>query len=135
MTRVNSLAELNLSPEFLAAHPEIAAELKKEKMGTPSKYGNARTAAKGMVFQSGREASGVAELILLEEQHKIFGLRLQVRFPLPGHNAYIADAVYSELRDGKLTFVVKDFKGMKTKEYVIKSRLFKEAYGQAIEEE
>ncbi len=96
-----------------------------------SKYHNARTDAKGLSFQSGHEAAGVANLILLEEQHKIFGLRLQVRFPLPGKNVYVADAVYL---DKTLQPHVVDFKGYETPVWKIKKRLFKETYGQEIEE-
>jgi hypothetical protein len=97
----------------------------------PSKYHNSRSEAKGMTFQSGHEASGVAGLILLEEHKQIFGLRLQVRFPLQGHNTYVADAVYL---DEKLAVHVVDFKGVRTKEFKIKAKLFLEKYGQAIEE-
>lgn len=107
--------------------------------GKPSKYHNAPAEAAGMTFQSGHEAAGVAGLILAEKQGEIFGLRLQVRFPLPGHNEYRADAVYvaneSVGRWGKmLTVHVVDFKGYKTEAYRIKKKLFVETYGQDIEE-
>ena len=109
-----------------------------------SKYKNARTEANGMTFQSGKEAAGVAELILLEEQHQIFALRLQVRFPLPGKTTYVADAVYLEtvLDDPysvkkpeakKLVVKVVDFKGYATPEFKLKAKLFRATYGQEIE--
>ena len=95
-----------------------------------SKYRNARSEAKGLRFQSGREAAGVMDLVLQEEQHLIFGLRLQVRFPLPGKTVYVADAVYLYV---ELTPHVVDFKGIATREFKLKAKLFKERYGQDIE--
>ena len=121
-----------ISKDVLNLNPGIETEL--GNTITPSKYHNARTEAKGMMFQSGREAAGVAGLILLEEQKQIFGLRLQVRFPLPGHTTYVADAVYAEVKDSKLQVVVKDFKGYATKEFKLKKRLFRETYGMEVEE-
>ncbi len=96
-----------------------------------SKYHNARTEAAGMSFQSGREAAGVANLILLQGQYKIFALRLQVPFPLAGKTTYVADAVYL---DSDLAVHIVDFKGYPSKEYRIKKRLFKERYHHPIEE-
>jgi hypothetical protein len=100
----------------------------------PSKFHNVRTESNGMTFQSGHEAALVAGLILLEEQKKIFGLRLQVRFPLPGGIVYVADATYMENVNGILTPKVVDAKGVRTKEYKMKRKLFKEKYGMEIEE-
>jgi len=105
--------------------------LEQEMMTVPaSKYHNVRAEAKGMRFQSGKEAAGVMMLIEREERGEIFALRLQVKFPLPGKTSYIADAVYL---DRELRPWVIDFKGVLTKEFKIKSRLFKERYGQEIE--
>ena len=105
--------------------------LEQEIMTVPaSKYRNVRAEAKGMRFQSGKEAAGVMMLIEREERGEIFALRLQVKFPLPGKTSYIADAVYL---DRELRPWVIDFKGVLTKEFKIKSRLFKERYGQEIE--
>ncbi|MDD5510636.1 MAG: DUF1064 domain-containing protein [Dehalococcoidales bacterium] len=94
-----------------------------------SKYHNVKTEAKGMVFQSGHEAAGVAGLIMAEQHKKIFGLRLQVRFPLPGGNMYVADAVYCELVSGKMELVVMDFKGAETPVFKVKRRAFEHHYG------
>lgn len=96
-----------------------------------SKYHNAKTEARGMIFQSGHEAEGVVRLVVLEEHHQIFALRLQVRFSLPGKTVYVADAVYL---DKQLQPHVVDYKGFKTQAYKIKKRLFRETYGQEIEE-
>lgn len=84
-----------------------------------------------MTFQSGHEAAGVANLILLEQQHEIFALRLQVRFPLLNKIVYVADAVYL---DEDLSAHIVDFKGFSTKEYKLKKKLFWEVYGKEIEE-
>lgn len=120
--------ELHMSDDVRTLNPGLIESV---NTVSPSKYHNARTEAKGMTFQSGREAAGVATLILLEEQHKTFALRLQVRFPLPGKIFYVADAVYL---DDKLQPHVVDFKGFATKEYKLKKRLFKSTYEHDIEE-
>ena len=104
--------------------------LEQEMMTVPaSKYHNVQTEKKGMRFQSGKEAAGVMMLIEREERGEIFALRLQVKFLLPGKTSYIADAVYL---DHELRPWVVDFKGIQTKEFKIKARLFKEKYGQEI---
>lgn len=102
-----------------------------------SKYKNVRTEAKGLRFQSGHEATEIGKLIVLDEKHIVFGLRLQVKFPLPGGNSYVADAVYLEFdeRIGQLVIRVVDAKPLnfQTKEFKIKAKLFAEKYGQDIE--
>lgn len=126
---------MTYSKDVLDLNPQLRDRLKTvDNTVSPSKYGNARTEANGMIFDSGHEAAGVSQLILREKAGDIFALRLQVRFPLPGKTTYIADAVYSELQDGKLVTRVVDFKGFRTKEYRIKRRLFKEKYGMEIME-
>ncbi len=117
------------SDDVLKLNPELRATV---VMVPASKYHNARTEAKGMRFQSGKEAVGVSSLIVLEEQKIIFALRLQVRFPLAGGIIYVADAVYL---DENLEAHVIDFKGYATKEYKLKRKLFRERYGKEIEEE
>jgi hypothetical protein len=118
----------NFSPDVMKLNPQLAGQ---PSAVPASKYHNAKTEANGMKFDSGHEAGGVANLILLEEQKIIFALRLQVRFPLAGGIVYVADAVYL---DEKLQSHVVDFKGFKTKEYLMKKKLFKEKYGKDIEE-
>jgi len=100
--------------------------LAKELATVPaSKYKNVRTEAKGLRFQSGKEATEVGKLILLDERHLIYGLRLQVKFLLQGGNSYTADAVYL---DDKLKVHVVDAKGVSTKEYRNKKKLFEQRY-------
>ena len=113
-----------------ATNPELAALIETPAVSA-SKYHNARTESKGMSFQSGHEAAGVSNLIIQEDMRAIFALRLQVRFPLPGDTVYVADAVYL---DKFLEVHVVDFKGFLTKEYQLKKKLFRETYGQEIEE-
>ena len=123
---------LPYSPDVIALNADVLkSELKAMTGGKPSKYRNAKAEAAGMTFQSGREAAGVGKLILLEEAKQIFGLRLQVRFPLPGGITYVADATYA---DDSLQFHVVDFKGVRTEGFRIKAKLFRERYGQEIEE-
>jgi hypothetical protein len=121
----------NFSPDVIKLNPQLSGQT---VAVSPSKYHNARTEAAGMQFASGKEAGGVANLIMLEEQKLIFALRLQVRFPLAGGIVYVADAVFCQLVDGILSTRVVDFKGFKTKEYKLKRRLFKERYGMDIAE-
>ena len=119
---------MTYSDDVIKLNPELAriAETK-----PASKYRNVRTEAKGLRFQSGHEATEIGKLIVAEE-HKagVFALRLQVRFPLQGKNTYVADAVYL---DENLVAHIIDAKGMLTKEFKIKAKLFKEKYGQEIE--
>ena len=126
MSKFGSLRDLPISEDTLAENPGLVAEM---QTVTPSKYHNARTDAHGMTFASGKEAAGVGGLILLEKQKKIFGLRLQVGFPLPGKNWYRADAVYSEIKDGRLQVIVRDFKGFETPGFKVKARAFEAHYG------
>ncbi len=101
-----------------------------------SKYGNVRTTAKGLTFQSGHEANEIGKLITLDEKHIIFGLRLQVRFRLNNGESYIADATYLSLDEkcGQLISHVIDCKGFRTRDYLRKRKLFRDIYGQDIEE-
>lgn len=119
---------MTYSDEVMKLNPELAAML---KTVPASKYHNARAEAKGMRFQSGREAVEIGKLVIAEE-HKagVFALRLQVKFPLQGKNSYTADAVYL---DENLRVHVIDVKGMETPEFKIKAKLFKEKYGQEVE--
>ena len=117
---------MTYSKDVLRLNPELVVS------STPaSKYHNAKTEASGMTFQSGHEAAGVGNLILLEAQHEIFALRLQVRFPLSEKITYVSDAVYL---DNELQPHIVDFKGFKTPEFKLKKKLFKSVYGQEIEE-
>lgn len=120
---------MEFSEDVLKLNPELTKGVDSRR--NPSKYHNARTEAAGMTFDSGKEAAYISNLIILEEHKKIFGLRLQVRFPLAGGIIYIADAVYL---DEQLQPHIIDVKGFKTETYRMKKKLFKEQYGRDIEE-
>ncbi len=120
-----------ISPDVRALNPGLVAP---ENTQPASKYRNVKTEAAGLRFQSGHEAAVISGLILAEKQGKVFGLRLQVRFPLPGGVTYVADAVFSEVVGGKLTVIVLDAKGVRTEGYKIKRRQFRELYGLEITE-
>lgn len=124
-----NLSDIPMTPELIARNPELAAMVKSQVPA--AKYHNAKAEASGMTFQSGHEAAGVAELILLEERHEIFALRLQVRFPLPGAGTYVADAVYL---DAELQPHVVDFKGVRTPLYRRSKKQFEAKYPLKIEE-
>ena len=120
------------------------------------KYGARKAVVDGITFDSIREARRYKDLKLLQAAGKISDLRLQVSFELvPAlyeHSGevytkgkrkgqpkrgkciehavtYKADFVYTE--DGRQ--IVEDAKGMPTKDYIIKRKLFKQLYGDQYE--
>jgi len=105
-----------------------------------SKYRNVKTVVDGITFDSKREADRYCELKLLQRAGRITDLRLQVPFELqpaftvngkkvrPIH--YIADFMYKE--NG--VYVVEDVKGQRTKEYMLKRKMYAYKYGQEIKE-
>lgn len=117
-----------------------------------SKYNSRKVAVDGIAFDSVKEARRYKQLKLLQLAGEISDLRMQVPFELvpaqyersmsvysrgakkgqPKRGrciekavTYFADFVYSE--HGRL--VVEDAKGMRTKDYVIKRKLFRWRYG------
>ena len=86
----------------------------------------------GITFDSKREAKRYCELKLLERAGKIKDLSLQHKFELqPSFKkkgktiraiTYIADFVYFDF--DRMQNVVEDVKGFKTKEYLLKKKLF-----------
>ena len=121
-----------------------------------SKYGARKTVVDGITFDSKKEANRYRELKLLERAGEICCLRLQVPFELipaqyeetgevytkgaskgqPKRGkciekavVYRADFVYTE--DGRQ--IVEDAKGMPTKDYIIKRKLFRQLYGDQYE--
>ncbi len=118
---------LNVSEDLKRRNPQVFQGIERK----PSKYKNVRTILMGRTFASGREAVRAGELALLLKAGEIFCLNFQVRFPLAGKTHYVADFVYL---DKKLQVRAEDSKGFKTKEYLLKKRLFKERYGIEITE-
>lgn len=117
-----------------------------------SKYNSRKTLIDGIAFDSRKEATRYRELMLLQRAGQISNLRLQVRFELlPAQYAqtgevyskgprkgqpkrgkcvesavvYVADFMYNE----RGRTIVEDTKGMRTKDYIIKRKLFRWRYG------
>lgn len=104
------------------------------------KYNNKKTVVDGIKFDSKRESDRYIELKLLERAGKISDLVLQPKFELiPKYEIngrkvrkmeYVADFQYTE--NGKT--IIEDAKGFKTKDYLIKKKLFEFKYGIEITE-
>ena len=95
-----------------------------------SKYGNRKTEVDGITFVSAKEAKRYADLELLYKAGQISKPARQVRFPLPGKTAYVADFVYLEKRPlAPPSLVVEDAKGMKTQVYKLKKRQMLDVWG------
>ena len=95
-----------------------------------SKYRSRKTEIDGIVFDSAKEARRYLDLRLLERSGEIGSLERQVKYELLPKNGrersvhYVADFRYEE--NGKL--VVEDVKGVRTREYILKRKLFKYRY-------
>ena len=97
-----------------------------------SKYHSKKTTIYGITFDSKKEANRYCELRLLEMAGKIKDLQLQQQFVLqPSFKkkgktiraiTYVADFVYFDLE--RMKNVVEDVKGFKTKEYMLKKKIF-----------
>ena len=109
-----------------------------------NKYRNKKVIIDGIEFDSQKEGNRYKELKLLERSNEIRNLRLQVKFELQpsfkiGNKThreiiYIADFTYTG-KDGNV--VVEDVKGCKairTKEYILKRKLFAYKFGIEIKE-
>ena len=101
-----------------------------------SKYRSTKAMIDDIVFDSMKERKRYCELKLLEKAGKIKDLSLQHKFELqPSFKkngttfrkiTYIADFVYFDLE--RMKIVVEDVKGYKTKEYLLKKKLFEFKY-------
>lgn len=128
-----------------------AQEQVMEKMRKPSKYKAQKTRRGKLTFDSKKEAERYDALMMLQKAGEIRGLKLQVRYCLQeayttfdGERVksidYVADFVY-ERRTAPDSYgqrywlpVVEDVKGMRTREYAVKAKLFRNRYGYAIRE-
>lgn len=94
------------------------------------KYWNRKITVYGIQFDSRKEADRYLVLRDMAKQGEIRGLQTQPEFELipkqPGEQGvkYIADFLYEQA--GKT--VVEDVKGYRTKDYIIKRKLFKWRY-------
>jgi len=115
------------------------------------KYHNQPDSRGNLRFDSKKEAERYDALMLLQKAGEIQGLKLQVRYCLQeayttfdGDRVksidYIADFVYERRTApdscGQRYWlpVVEDVKGMRTREYAMKAKLFRNRYGFAIRE-
>ena len=97
-----------------------------------SKYKSKKMVIDGITFDSKKEAYRYCELKLLEKAGKIKDLELQHKFELqPSFKKngrtiravyYIADFTYFDLE--RMKNVVEDVKGFRTKEYLLKKKMF-----------
>lgn len=95
-----------------------------------NKYRNKKVIVDNIKFDSIKESRRYIQLKLLEQASEISELQLQVPFEvIPKQKderkcVYKVDFVYKE--NGKL--IAEDVKGKRTKEYIIKRKLFKLKY-------
>lgn len=102
-----------------------------------SKYNAKKTVVDGITFDSKAEAKRYTELKMLERAGLIIKLKLQPKYEvLPSYTNgngrkvramhYIADFEYYDTE--KKRMVVEDVKGHKTREYLLKKKLFEKRY-------
>lgn len=101
---------------------------------TYRKYRALKTTVGSITFDSGLEAKRYTQLKMLEKAGTIKNVQIQPKFRLMDSYKYdgktiraidyIADFMYEE--DGKR--IVEDVKGIRTKDYIIKSKLFMKKY-------
>ena len=138
------------SDDLLRLGPEVQKQVL-DKMKKPGKYKAQKTKRGKLTFDSRKEAERYDVLMLLQKAGEIRGLKLQVRYCLQeayttveGERVksidYIADFVY-ERRTAPDNYgqrywlpVVEDVKGMRTRDYAMKAKLFRNRYGFAIRE-
>lgn len=100
-----------------------------EKMRKTSKYKAQKTRRGKLTFDSKKETERYDALMMLQKAGEIRGLKLQVRYCL--QEAY---ATFEGDRVKSIDYVVEDVKGMRTREYAMKAKLFRSRYGFAIRE-
>lgn len=106
------------------------------------KYGNRKVIIDGIAFDSKKEGNRYCELKLLQRAGSIVGLTLQPEFELqPAYTVngkrvraitYRADFKYFDTEKNR--YVVEDVKGFRTKEYLLKKKMFAYKFGFEITE-
>lgn len=108
--------------------------LRLEKPKPARKYRNVPSVVDGIRFASKREAHRYCELKLLEKEGEIINLRLQPRYPMTVNGmhvcTYVADFEYDWAVLPRLT--TEDSKGVRTKDFIIKAKLFHALYGREV---
>ncbi len=107
-----------------------------------SKYNSKKTTIDGITFDSKKEAARYVDLKLLEKAGVIKDLDLQPKFQLqPTYSKngkkvkaifYKADFQYFDNEKKKI--VVEDVKGIRTREYLLKKKIFEFVYALTITE-
>ena len=104
-------------------------------MNGARKYKNVPTIIDGIRFASKREAKRYCDLKLLERAGEISGLKLQPRYPLTVNSlhvaTYVGDFEYIESSTGRT--VTEDSKGVRTRDFINKAKLFHALYGREIQ--
>ena len=108
--------------------------LRLEKRQPARKYKNVPTVIDGIRFASKREAHRYCELKHLEKLGDIEALGLQPRYPLTVNGlhvcTYVGDFEYVDPNTGRI--ITEDSKGVRTKDFIIKAKLFHALYGREI---
>ena len=99
-----------------------------------SKYGNKRTMVDNIEFASKAEANRYVELKMLQLAGEIKDLQLQVKFRIVVSNVHICDYIADFCYTERLSEVVEDVKGVRTREYRLKAKLMKAIWGIEIRE-
>lgn len=100
-----------------------------------NKYRNKPTVVDGVRFASQREARRYVYLKALEREGAISQLKLQPRYPMVVGGflvcTFVGDFDYIETSTKR--FVTEDSKGVKTKDFIIKAKLFHALYGREVQ--
>ena len=102
-----------------------AKQLLANSNSKPSKYRNTKVELDNHTFDSKAEARRYNELKLMKQAGEIKGFDLQPSFPLGKKIRYRPDFIVCG-RDG--TVWVEDVKGMETKDFKLKQKLWEERY-------
>lgn len=111
-----------------------AAEFRQMAKPKPSKYGNEPVWIDGIRFDSKAEGKRYAELKLLQVAGEIAELELQPRFKLNVNGVqictYIGDFSYWHVHSKNRG--TEDVKGVETKDFKLKAKLFRAVFGHDI---
>lgn len=99
------------------------------------KYRNIPTEVDGIKFASKREAVRYSQLKLLERAGEISELKLQPRYPLTVNGLHVCTYVGDfEYRDhNTVQIVTEDAKGVRTRDFINKAKLFHAIHGREVQ--
>lgn len=112
-----------------------AAEFRARPIEKPRKYRNKSVVIDGIRFDSQAEGKRWRQLLMLEKAGVIYNLRRQVWHELKAANGaiacrYRADFDYHDTSTGEP--VTEDVKGVETRDFKLKAKLFREQFGREI---